>query len=294
MELRKLPAVAVLSDNITIIEKDGIQIVRVIHDKAEAGIALHGGHVLWFKPTGQEDLIWLSEKAEFNPEKALRGGIPVCWPWFGTVAAPSHGFVRTSPWHIVEHRETENGVLICLGLEESEESLAIWPNTFQARLYVEIAETLKVTLDVTNTDDKAWKFSGALHTYLNIADIRESVTTGMGGEFIDKLQNGQRTQGGTELQLTDTVDRVYTQPEDTLEITDPKYNRTITVTNCGHNSAVIWNPWETGSKNMADMADDGYNTMLCVESVWNAASLEEGKTLQPGESHQLITEIAAK
>ncbi|PWI35053.1 D-hexose-6-phosphate mutarotase [Vibrio albus] len=294
MELRKLPAIAVLSDNVTVIEKEGIQIVRVIHDKAEAGISLHGGHVLWFKPAGQEDVIWLSEKAEFNTAKAFRGGIPVCWPWFGTIASPSHGFARTSQWYIVEHRETEDGVIVCLGLEENEESLAIWPNAFEARLYVEVSEKLKVTLDVTNTDDKEWKFSGALHTYLNIADVRESVTTGMGGEFVDKLQDGQVTQGGSELQLTDTVDRVYTQPEAVIEVSDPKYSRTITVTNNGHNSAVIWNPWEAGAKAMGDMADNGYETMLCVESTWNADSLEEGKALQPGDSHQLVTEIAVK
>jgi glucose-6-phosphate 1-epimerase len=294
MELRKLPTVAVLSDNVTVIEKEGMPIIRVIHDKAEAGIALHGGHVLWFKPADQEDVIWLSEKALFDPAKAFRGGIPVCWPWFGTIASPSHGFARTSQWHLVEHRENEDGVIVCLGLEESEESLAIWPNAFQARLYVEVSDTLKVTLDVTNTDDKAWTFSGALHTYLNVADVRESVTTGMGGEFIDKLQDGKVTQGGAELQLTDTVDRVYTQPEAVIEITDPKHDRTLSITNDGHNCAVIWNPWEAGAKGMGDMADDGYNTMLCVESVWNAASLEEGKALQPGDSHQLVTEIAVK
>ena len=294
MELKKLPAVAVLSDNVTIVEKDGIKIVRVIHDKAEAGISLHGGHVLWFKPADQEDVIWLSEKAEFNPEKAFRGGIPVCWPWFGRLAAPAHGFARTSQWYLVEHRESENGVIVCLGLEESEETMAIWPFTFQARLYVEVSESLKVTLDVANTDDKEWKFSGALHTYLNVADIRESVTTGMGPEYIDSLNNGELTQGGAELQLTDTVDRVYTQPESVIEVTDPKNNRVITIKNSGDNSAVIWNPWAEGAQGMGDMADNGYETMLCVESTLHAKSLEGGKVLQPDESYQLVTEIAVK
>lgn len=289
-----LPVIGPLADHVTVVEKGGIKIIRVAHPKATADISLHGGHVLSFKPTDQADVIWLSEKAEFDPAKAFRGGIPVCWPWFGRIAAPAHGFARTSLWHLVEHRETEHGVIICLGLEESQETMAIWPYTFQARLYVEISEKLKVTLEVSNTDNKAWQFSGALHTYFNVADIRESVTTGMGPEYIDSLQDSKVCQGSTQLQLTDTVDRVYTQPEDTIEITDPKNSRTIVIKNKGDNSAVIWNPWVDGAKSMGDMADDGYNTMLCVESTYHASSLETGKTLQPDESYQLITEVSVK
>ena len=114
------------------------------------------------------------------------------------------------------------------------------------------------------------------------------------GIFIDSLQNGQLIQDGAELQLTDTVDRVYTQPEPVIEVTDPKHNRVITIKNSGANSAVIWNPWAEGAESMGDMADNGYETMLCVESTWHAKSLEEGKALPPGESHQLVTEIAVK
>ncbi len=280
-----------LADCITIIERNGLKMVRVTHKKATADISLHGGHVISFKPTGQEDVIWLSEKTEFNSDKAIRGGIPVCWPWFGRLAAPAHGFARTSQWHLVEHKETDNGVIVCLGLEESEATLAIWPFAFQARLYIEVSETLKVTLDVCNTDDKPWTFSGALHSYFNIANIVESITTGMGPEYSDGLQGGKICQGGKELQLTGTIDRIYTQPEDTILITDPENTRSISVKNSGDNSAVIWNPWLENSTNMADMADDGYKTMLCVESTYHANSLEEGKTLQPGESHQLSTEV---
>lgn len=286
------PIVNALADCVTIVENDGAKIVRVAHAKATADIALHGAHVLSFKPAGQEDVIWLSEKADFSPEKAIRGGIPVCWPWFGRIAAPAHGFARTSEWALIEHRETEDGVIVCLGLEENEETLAVWPYAFQARLYVEVSDKLTVTLDVTNSDDKPWQFSGALHTYFNVADIRETVTTGMGAEYIDSLQDGKVCQGGAELQLTDTVDRVYTQPESLIEIRDAQNSRVIQVRNQGDNAAVIWNPWAEGAAGMGDMADSGYETMLCVESTLHANSLEEGKTLQPEESYQLITEIS--
>ncbi|MEF1172733.1 D-hexose-6-phosphate mutarotase [Vibrio sinaloensis] len=291
MDLKTLPALTVLSDNVTIVEVDQVKVVRVIHEKATAGIALHGGHVISFKPEGQEDLIWMSEQAIFDGKAALRGGIPVCWPWFGRIAAPAHGFARNSEWTLLEHRENEHGVIIELGLMTSESTFSVWPHQFQAHLLVEISDELKVTLDVINTDEQPWTFSGALHTYLNVADIETAKTTGMGAEYIDSLLDNKVCQGGDELVLTDTIDRVYTKPESVINVADG--TRTISVENQGHNSAVLWNPWAAGAESMGDMQDDGYKTFLCVESTLHAPSLEQGNTLQPGERHQLITKISA-
>ncbi|EKO3868013.1 D-hexose-6-phosphate mutarotase [Vibrio harveyi] len=293
MDLKTLPALTVLSDNVTIVEVDQVKVVRIIHEKATAGIALHGGHVVSFIPAGKEDLIWMSEKAIFDGKAALRGGIPVCWPWFGRIAAPAHGFARTAEWELVEHRENDNGVIVELALFPTEETHDIWPHMFDARLMVEISDQLKVTLKVTNIDDAEWTFSGALHTYLNVGDIKQAQTTGMGPEYIDSLKEGEICQGGDVLQLTDTIDRVYTQPEAQMLVKDAVLNRTLSVENQGHNSAVLWNPWATGAQGMGDMADNGYETMLCVESTVHAPSIKQGKTLQPGETHELITVISA-
>ncbi|PFG55685.1 glucose-6-phosphate 1-epimerase [Vibrio sp. ES.051] len=293
MDLKTLPALTVLSDNVTIVEINQIKIVRVIHEKATAGIALHGGHVVSFSPEGQEDLIWMSEKAVFDGKTALRGGIPVCWPWFGRIAAPAHGFARTFEWELIEHRENDNGVIVELALFPTEETHAIWPHMFDARLVVEISDELKVTLKIANIDDEPWTFSGALHSYLNVGDIRQAQTTGMGTEHIDNLKAGEVCQGGDLLQLTDTIDRVYTQPEPQILVNDPVLHRTLSVKNYGHNSAVLWNPWAEGAQSMGDMADNGYKTMLCVESALHAPTLEQGKTLQPGKSYELVTVISA-
>ncbi|SJZ63529.1 Aldose 1-epimerase [Vibrio cincinnatiensis] len=294
MDLTTLPTLTALSNCVTMVEKDNVKIVRIIHDKAVAGIALHGGHVLSFQPKGQPDLIWMSSDTLFDGKAALRGGIPVCWPWFGRIAAPAHGFARSTEWTLVEHRENEQGVMISLGLETSEQTLAIWPHHFQIRLLVEIRDTLQVTLEIINTDKKEWVFSGALHTYLNVGDIRQTETTGMGLEYLDNLNHGQKTAGTNSLVLTDTIDRVYTQPEAQIRVKDPVLNRTLLIKNHGHNSAVLWNPWSQGAQAMADMDNEGYQTMLCVESTWHANSLEEGKTLQPGERYQLSTTLSAQ
>lgn len=293
MDLNTLPALTVLSDNVTVVEVDQVKIVRIIHDKATAGISLHGGHVVSYKPVGQEDLIWMSE-AVFDRKAALRGGIPVCWPWFGRIAAPAHGFARTAEWELVEHRENENGVIVELALFPTEETHQIWPHLFDARLIVEVGDTLKVTLKVVNIDDEAWNFSGALHTYLNVGDILQAQTTGMGNEYIDSLKGGEVCQGGEVLQLSDTIDRVYLKPEAQILVKDPVLERTLSVENHGHNSAVLWNPWAEGAQSMGDMADNGYQTMLCVESTLHASSLDQGITLQPGESHELVTVVSVQ
>ena len=293
MDLNTLPAVAVLSDNVTIVEVDSVKVVRVIHDKANAAISLFGGHVISYQPQGQEDLIWMSQQAKFDGKTALRGGIPICWPWFGRIAAPAHGFARNSEWELVEHRESENGVMVELALFASEETHAIWPFMFEARLFVEIGDELNVSLKVKNIDDAEWKFSGALHTYLNLGDIEQAQTTGMGPEYIDSLADGAIVQGGDVLKLTDTIDRVYTKPEANIQVNDAVFGRTINVANTGHNSAVLWNPWAAGAQAMGDMQDDGYKTFLCVESTLHAPSIEAGKTLQPGESYVLKTTISA-
>lgn len=294
MNLNQLPALTVLSDNVTIVEQDKVKIVRIIHNKASAGIALHGGHVVSFKPEGQDDLIWMSEQAKFDGKTALRGGIPICWPWFGRLAAPAHGFARTSQWTLIEHRESDNGVIVELGLMASEETLSVWPYLFSARLLVEVSEELTVTLDIQNTDQAPWTFSGALHSYLNLGDITQAQTTGMGSQYIDSLKGGEVFQGDDVLRLTGTIDRVYTQPQAKIIVQDPVLDRSIVIENQGHNSAVIWNPWAEGAQSMGDIADNGYTTFLCVESTLHAATLEQGKTLQPGETYQLVTTLSSK
>ncbi|WP_318459021.1 D-hexose-6-phosphate mutarotase [Photobacterium leiognathi] len=290
MNLRQLSTVNALSDHVTVCEYQGISIIRVIHPLAEAGISLHGGHLIWFKPAGEKDIIWLSENAEFDTQKAIRGGIPVCWPWFGKAGTPSHGFARTSQWTLQEHRENENGVIVSLQLEDNEETRAIWPHKFNNVLTFEIGTELKVSLTSTNTDSQPWSYGGALHTYFDIADINNIEITGMGSNYLDSTQQGKACEGGDVLTFTSETDRVYTQPEATITINDKNNERNILVTNEGHNAAVIWNPWQELSISMGDMADNSFETMVCVESTIHQPSIE----LAPGQSHTLATTVVSK
>ncbi|WP_337969382.1 D-hexose-6-phosphate mutarotase [Vibrio pectenicida] len=292
MDLKTLPALTALSDKVTIVEIEQIKVVRIIHEKAIAGIALHGGHVVSYKPAGQEDLIWMSKKAIYDGKTALRGGVPVCWPWFGRIASPAHGFARVHQWSLIQHRENDHGVIIELGLNPSLQSLDIWPFQFNARLIIEVGDELQITLDITNTDDKSWTFSGALHTYLNVSDVRNTTIIGVGPEYFDSLQDSAQFKSSNILQLTSAIDRVYTKPESHIHLQDSGYGRRLGIENQGHNSAVLWNPWRHGATNIQDMTDDGYLTMMCIESSIHAATIEQGKELKPGDSHQLKTKLS--
>ena len=119
-----------VSNSITLCSQDELQILNVQHPVAEAAISLHGGHLITFKPAGQDDILWLSDKAEFKTSKALRGGVPICWPWFGRIAAPAHGFARNSQWSLLDHHEDAEKVVIRLSLQDSEATRAVWPTRF--------------------------------------------------------------------------------------------------------------------------------------------------------------------
>lgn len=287
MDVKQLPTLAVLSDCVTVCQLDGLSVVRVIHPKATAAVSLFGAHVLSFEPAGKKDTIWMSEKADFSGNKALRGGIPVCWPWFGKAAEPSHGFARNAIWTLNEHRENENGVILSLTLEDSAETRNIWPHAFHAEVQIEVGETLQVRLITTNTDDKAMQIGGALHTYLNIGDINQTKVTNLGNEFIAA---GVRQPSPGVATFAEEVDRIYLHADDTVVVEDTANQRRLNVTNAGHNAVVVWNPWEALAASMADMADDGYQTMVCVES----AVYDRSVTLQPGEKHTLSTTISCE
>ncbi|MEJ2763262.1 D-hexose-6-phosphate mutarotase [Photobacterium sp. MCCC 1A19761] len=287
MDLRNLSTISVLSDAITVCDYQGIKLLRIQHPQAEAGISLHGGHLVWYKPAGESAVIWLSEKAEFAPQKAIRGGIPVCWPWFGKAGTPSHGFARLSEWALKEHRENDHGVIISLTLEASEATQALWPHQFCTELTFEIGRELRVSLTSTNTDTHAWSFSGALHTYFTVGDIQETTITGMGRTYLDSTQGDIACEGEAVLQFRGETDRVYTSSENPVVIHDARNQRQIQVSNQGHDCAVIWNPWQDLSASMADMADNSFETMVCVESTIHESPIE----LAPGTSHTLSTHI---
>ena len=155
-----------------------------------------------------------------------------------------------------------------------------------------MGETLHIGLEMINTGESPWQWSGALHTYFNIAEATETWITGAGASYIDSLKNDRPCETSEALIINQSIDRIYTAPDETIAIHGQGNQRIIHVRNQGHNSAVIWNPWKELSRSMGDMSDDGYETMVCVEATRYAKDLASGSLLMPGEKQSLSTEIS--
>ena len=276
-----------ISDFISVGELSDLAVLVVRHPKATAVVSLFGGHVLSFQPTHAHDLLWLSQNADLSGTTAIRGGIPVCWPWFGKAELPSHGFARTAHWTLKEHRENEDGVIIHLELTSDTATKAIWNYDFRLTLQVEISDSLKVTLITENTGDQAFNYGGALHSYLSTSDIRQTEVSKLGTHFISA---GQNFDGNDTVTFNQEIDRIYTQPSPIVTVHDQHTGHEACVGNAGHNAVVVWNPWQALSESMGDMANDSYQTMVCVESCIYDRSVE----VAPKQSHQFSTKIYLK
>lgn len=274
-----------------ILDAGGLVIARINNAHAQSDIALQGAHIMTFQPHGQQPLIWLSPAAKLVPGKSIRGGVPICWPWFGAHASnpafPGHGFARTVPWHVLASEALADGsTRIILDLPHSSIPVAQWPHACRARLAVTVGKSLTVELTTENTGDSAFDISEALHTYFTISDVDNVRITGMEGcTYLDKVGAAQsRTQQGA-IQITSEVDRIYVDTDADCLIEDSGFGRRIRIAKSGSRSNVVWNPWIEKSAKMGDFGSDtGYRGMLCVESA-NAAS--NVVTVVAGASHSL-------
>ncbi|WP_017411118.1 D-hexose-6-phosphate mutarotase [Aeromonas hydrophila] len=269
----------------------GQPLLTVDNGYAKAEISLFGAHVLSYQRHDEPASIWLSDKAVLDGSKPIRGGIPLCWPWFGPAPArvgsgkPSHGFARTSLWTLDGVSDHSDGTLVHLSLRDNEATRQLWPHAFELELDVLVGKELALVLTTRNTGKTPLVYSGALHTYLQISSPESVSVSSLGEPYADKLtgQNGQQ-QG--PLTLNGPLDRVYWQPAAHVSIQDGE--RETRVVSGNHDSVVVWTPWIEGATAMADMSDDGYRTMLCVEA---AIASEAGVTVAPDEEHSFSTVI---
>ena len=276
----------------------GLPFIQVQTDKAQALISVYAGQVLSFKPINQEsDLMFLSTKAYYQTGKAIKGGVPICWPWFGAdpegKGRPAHGFVRNRMWEVIETYLGPDGeVTVTLGLDDTPETHAIWPYSFQLRLVVTIGDTLKLALITHNTGDQAFTITQAFHTYFSVKDIHHATVSGLdGNSYLDKVDAGKQKQQLGDVKIDSEVDRIYLSVSNDLIIHDAALNRQIAIKSQGSQTAVVWNPWEKIAKEMADLLDDDYLRLLCVETT-NAAT--DTIVIQPGNQFSLIAHYQAK
>jgi D-hexose-6-phosphate mutarotase len=275
-------------------------LVRAVLSSAasEAHVYLHGAHVTHFGRPGQPPLLFLSNKSLFQKDKAIRGGVPICFPWFGPRAghpdSPMHGFARLSEWTVESvGASAGNQTSITLGLRDSEETRKVWPHAFAARYTVTAAETLGMELLVTNTGKAEFTFEEALHTYLAVADVKNATVEGLSGiDYIDKTDGGAtKTQGGKPIRIVEETDRVYLNTTSAVTVVDPGQRRRITVAKEHSDATVVWNPWIAKAKAMADFGDDEWPKMICVETCNVGVT---SVALAPGASHVMRAVVSAK
>lgn len=258
-----LPIKEMLSQSLTLRQKDELDILVIDHPTAKAAVALQGAHLLRWQPHNQKPVIWLSDKTLFTKGAAIRGGIPICWPWFGKVAQPAHGFARNMPWQLTAYHEDDSGVLLTLTLQENDETKKIWPHDFTLIAKFKIGQDCSLELE-SHGDYQA---TSALHTYFEINNINHVKISGLGNHYHDKITDKIVSHSDdASLMFSDETDRVYTSPRSQSLIHDPDLQRTLEITHHQHSDVVVWNPFEMTSSLMSDMSLTGYKTMVCVET----------------------------
>ena len=270
----------------------GWPVAEITTPLASARVALHGAHVLSWQPAGQQPVIWVSKAAFFEPGKPVRGGVPVCWPWFGAVPGKTlHGFVRTLVWQVRAAELDATGQLVLrLGLTDDANTRAVWDHAFDLELAVTVGRTLTLALTTRNTGDAPLNITQALHSYFCTDDITQTTVQGLDGtRYLDKVQNFAVCQQSGDVSFTGETDRIYTDTTADSLIQDGAGRRSIRISKQGSASTVVWNPWVEKEKTMADMAPGEHRQFLCVETC-NAGP--DAVTIAPAMTHTLAATIS--
>lgn len=272
-----------------------LEAIEVNHPRFHARLFLQGAHLTHFAPDDEPNWLWLSDTARFEPGRAIRGGIPVCWPWFGApeknspevrrriLTDTAHGFARTAVWKLEDVRETAQEVEISLSLDGNTDFADLWDGRALLLMTFNFsADGCQLALSTTNPGSEPLAFSQALHTYLPTEDIDRTQVEGLENcGYVDSLKHWTyHTQQGA-VRFEGETDRIY-ESGGPLIVSTPAGNRKLTA--IGSDSTVVWNPGPEKAARLSDFPDEAWQSMLCVES---ANALSDYRVLNEGQSHTL-------
>lgn len=265
----------------------GGPVLRLAAKDSTAEVALQGAQVLSWQPNGHAPVIWLSPKERLGTGKPVRGGTPVCWPWFANhpsdATKPAHGFVRTRQWACDGVETSAAGVRVFLSTSTTDADRSLWPHAASVQLVVTLGETLRLELTTRNKGTAPLTLTQALHTYFAVGDIAEVTVEGFDSQsYVDKLDDNARKSQSGDIAFTAEVDRIYDEHAGAAVIVDRGLKRRIEITKSGSRSTVVWNPWSGKAARMGDMGPDGWRRMVCVETC-NAGN--DTVLLAPGGVH---------
>lgn len=266
----------------------GREFIEIDHPAVKARISLEGAHIVSCIPTGQKPLLWMSPVDPEQPGKPLRGGIPICWPWFsGERPGPAHGIARTSQWILSDSSSTPKEIRLSFELPESLVAEQLPDEKWGLRVSFVLGATLSVSLSTTNLGTQPQSLSQALHSYLPVSDIRSVRISGLeGAHYIDQLEGTSSNIQEGEVRFAGEVDRIYYGHSAPVTLKDGEDQ--MIVSRDGSRSVVVWNPWIDKGGRLSHFPAEGYLGMLCIEAA-NAGP--DGRILKPGETHTLSTEI---
>jgi len=278
---------------------DGLVTVSIENEMASASLALQGGHLIHWQPTHAADpVLWLSKRARFGHGRSIRGGVPICWPWFGPHPTDDrlcpHGFARIMPWHLIDSELLDSGATrLELQLLDTPVAHQQLPHPYELTLTVEVGRTLKMALATTNKGDASLVIGEALHTYFQIGDIDRIHIEGLDGyEYADKTSAFSRHNQQGDIRFSQEYDRVFVNNTVDCTIVDPVLKRRIRVAKTGSQSTVIWTPGQIKAEELQDIGPgDDWRHMICVES---ANALENVVSVGPGETHVLTVEYSTE
>lgn len=268
---------------------DNIVIAEISNSLATASVSLYGGHVLSWQPKNHtKRVLWLSDLVKFQQGKALRGGVPICWPWFGAhpsqASLPGHGYARITPWDLNSVQKLANGTTqLNLSLGKSEISQLHWQAEVHLELKIKVGDTIEISLTTVNKSDYEVTITEGLHTYFQVSDIANIRVLGLeGSNYIDLVnQNESHTQHNA-ITFNGELGRIFLNNQSTCVIEDPPLNRRIFIKKNGSNSTAVWNPGIDVASKMDDLGSSGWRNMVCVES---ANALGNSITLAAMKSH---------
>ena len=270
----------------------GLPIVSLAGKYGACEVSLYGAHVLGYTPVGLGPMLFLSKKSAFEPGKPIRGGIPVCWPWFGQVEGRGlHGFARTLQWDLSATEYTGDCTEIRLSLSDSELTRRTWDFAFDLKLRIRLEQQLTLELTTENRDTRPLDFSQGFHPYFRVSDITAVSVHGLDGATFTDYPSEEIKQQQGSLLIQGETNRIYKPEKNEIAIRDEKLKRATFVTFSGTRNAVVWNPWSERIKSFNDLAEDDYTRMLCVEPVNRG---DTAITLGPGERHTLKMDIQSK
>jgi glucose-6-phosphate 1-epimerase len=292
MQLADLNRRFAIPSHVQFIEGEGgLIMAEIANTHGAARIALQGAHLVTWQPRGQEPVVWVSKFAKYAPGKSIRGGVPICWPWFGPHASdsklPGHGFARTVMWEVLETKEMpDGGTYLRFGLLETDATRAQWPHPSSVQIEYSIGKALKIDLVTRNLGTEPFVLGEALHTYFHISDVGQMTIRGLEGTaYMNKAAGANdlcKQLNG--IRIESEVDRVYMDTKSDVLIKDRGLNRVIRIAKQGSLSTIVWNPWTEKADKMGDFGPEGHRGMVCVES---GNALGNTVTVKAGETHKL-------